>query len=62
LHRTTDLFDDPHEFMAEDITMFDGRDIAVDEMEVGTADRRRGHAHDCIGRRENFRIGDVVDA
>lgn len=48
--------------MAEHVAVFHRRDIAVVEMQVRAADRRRGDANDRVARIFDFRIGNGVDA
>ena len=54
-------FDDlAHVFMAEDITALHGRLVAVEQMEVGSADRARRDLDDGIPRMLDLRIRNRV--
>ena len=58
----SDLFDDAHRLVADDVAFLHHRDEAVEEVEVGAADGRRGHLDDDVGRLLDLRVGMGVDA
>src|SRR5690606_5020282 len=51
-----------HELVTENVASVHGRHVAVVKMQIGAADRGRGHFDDGITRIENPRIGHVLDA
>src|SRR4030095_13007355 len=51
-----------HEFVAEDVALLHGWDVAVVDMQIGPADRGRGDLDDRIARIDDLRIGDAFDA
>ena len=60
-HLGADLFDDPHRLVPEDVSRFHvHREDAV-EVQVRTADRRRGDPHDRIRRLLDHRIRNLID-
>jgi hypothetical protein len=56
-----EFLDDAHRLVAEDIAGLHKRDEAVDQVQVGAADTRRGYANDGVARVNDFWIGDVFD-
>src|SRR3954451_8139958 len=56
-----DLDDLAHELVPEDVAALHGRDVAVVEMQVRAADRRRGDADDRVAVVEDLGVGDVLD-
>ncbi len=57
-----DFFDDPHRFVAEDISFcHEGAESFV-QVEIGPANVRRGHLDDGVRRLFDLRIGDGIDA
>ena len=50
-----DLLDDPHPFVAENAAGFASRHVALEDVQVGAADRRARHAHERVGGRLQFR-------
>ena len=55
-----DLDDLSHEFVAQDVALLHGRDVAVIKMQVGTADPGQGDLHDGVLGIAYLRIGDVI--
>lgn len=51
-----DLDDLAHELVAHDVVLLHGGDVAVEQMEVGAADRRRGDLHDGVATVEDRRV------
>src|SRR5262249_3619993 len=60
-HLRADLDDLAHEFVAEDIPLLHGRNVAVVEMQIGAADGGRRDPQDRIARVENLGVRDPVD-
>ena len=58
----TKLDDLAHVFMAEDVAAFHRRLVAIEEMQVGAADRAGGDLDHRVTRVLDFRIRDGVDA
>ena len=56
-----DLDDLAHELVAEDVALLHRRDVAVVEVQVRAADRRRGDLHDRVAVVEDLRVRDVLD-
>ena len=56
-----DLDDFAHELVAEHVALLHRRDIAVVDVQVGSADRRRRHLDDRVARIEDDRIGNGLD-
>src|ERR671927_538511 len=55
------LDDLAHELVPEDVALLHRRDVAVVEVQVRPADRRRGDLHDRVAVVEDLRIRDVLD-
>mgnify|MGYP000439170384 CR=1 FL=1 len=51
--------DDP---MAEDIALLHGGHVAIEQMKIRAADGSRCYANDGVGRGEDNRVGNVIDA
>jgi hypothetical protein len=51
-----------HEFMAHDVAAHHARDEAVEEVQVGAADRARRHFDDRVARILDLRVGNGVAA
>ena len=56
-----DLDDLAHELVPEDVALLHRRDVAVVEMQIRPADRRRGDLHDRVTVVEDLGVGDVLD-
>jgi hypothetical protein len=50
-----------HELVAEDVPLLHGGDVAVVEMEVRAADRRRGDLHDGVAGVQDLGVGNRLD-
>src|SRR6185312_12160141 len=50
-----------HELVAHDVAGLHGRHVAVEQVQVGAADRGRGDAHDRVTAVENLRIRNLAD-
>src|SRR5690606_17325177 len=61
-HLRPRLLDDAHELVAEDVAIFHARDLAAVDVQVRTADRGRGHAHDDVVRLRERGIGHGFNA
>ena len=61
LHLATDLLDDSHRLVSEHVAGGEERPEHIEEVQIGTADRGRGDAHDGIRRCLDDRIGYVDD-
>ena len=51
-----DLVDDADALMAENAARLTGRDVALEDVQVGAANRRFRHLDDRVGRRRDFRV------
>ena len=60
-HARTDFLDDPHRLVAEHVAVIDEHAQQLVEVEIRTADRRRGDPHDGIGRFPDRRVRNRVD-
>ncbi|MNH27059.1 hypothetical protein D3C79_871520 [compost metagenome] len=60
-HCATNVFDDPHELVAEDIARLDQRDLATIQVQVRAADGRGGHPQKDIVIFLQVRFWHVVD-
>ncbi len=58
-HRRPDLVDDADALMAENAARLAGRDVTLEDVQVGAAYRRFGHSDDGVGGRGDFRLGTV---
>jgi hypothetical protein len=61
-HPGPSRFNDPHEFMAKDVAVLHARHLAAIQMQVRSADRRRGYAQDDVVGLDQGRVGHVFDA
>ena len=61
-HRRPLLDDDPHGFVAEDVAGVEERSQRLVEVEIGSAQARRGHLDDDVGVLLDRGVGDVLDA
>ena len=59
-HRVADLVDDPHALVTEDAAVRDGGHVALQDMEVRAADRRRCELHNDVGRRLDRGLRDFL--
>jgi hypothetical protein len=57
-----DLDDLAHEFVSENIASLHRRNVAVEQMEIRSADGGRCDPHDRVAWIENLRIGNPLDA
>src|SRR5688572_9198751 len=55
-HLRADLHDLTHELMSQDIPFFEGRNVAVEEMNVRATDGGGRDLHDAVARVEDLRI------
>ncbi len=62
LDRGADLDDLAHRLVTEDVASVDERAEQLVEMQIGSADRRGGDADDRVGRFEDARVGNLLDA
>ena len=56
-----DLDDLAHELVAEHVALLHRRDVAVVDVQIGSADRRRRHFDDGVARIEDDRVGNGLD-
>jgi hypothetical protein len=61
-HVRADLLDDPHWLVTEDIALLHVHRQHPVEVQIRTADSRRGDPHDRVGRLLDHRIGHLVNA
>src|SRR4029079_10383830 len=61
LHVPADFHHLAHELMAEDVAVLHGRNEAVEEMKVGSANGGRSDANDCIALVKYPGIGHILD-
>ncbi|WP_254908040.1 hypothetical protein [Sphingobium sp. GW456-12-10-14-TSB1] len=61
-YRGADFIDNPDTFMAEHPARFAGRDITLENVQVGAADRRLGDADNRVGGGLKNRPGALVQA
>jgi hypothetical protein len=59
-HGGTDLFDRPDGLVPEDASTVDGRDVTLENVQVGAADRHRVDAHHGVVRLEDGGLRHVV--
>ena len=57
-----DLDDFAHELVAEHVALLHRRDVAVVDVQIGSADRRRRHLDDGVARIEDDGVGNGLDA
>src|SRR5581483_11989492 len=61
-HLAADFLDNAHRFVTDDVALFQKRSQYAVKMQIRTADRGGGDAHDRVGGMLDFRIRNIVDA
>ncbi len=59
--RRPDLVDDPYALMAQDAAGLTCRNVALEDVQIGPADRRLGDLHDRVGGSRDVRLGTLVE-